>query len=194
MLDRIKLQVKGISEIIGAEDMALLVLVDEADERQLIVPCDNLVAQQVKTRLFKYPNRDELLPEVMWNFFSQATYIQAEIFIYGFHDGVYFTTLMDTLTGKTVKIRCSDAVLLSVVTNIPIYVTRKVMLSNSEPFQPNRNKVALPINIISETLLKKSMQEAIESENYEMAINLRDELKRREELKQRSNSNDKLEK
>lgn len=191
MLDRIKLQVKGISEIVGSDDMALLVLVDEADERQLIVPCDNLVAQQVKNRLFKYPHQDELLPEAMWNFFSQNVYIQAEIFIYGFQDGIYFTTLMDTLSGKKVKIRCSDAVLLSVVSNIPVYVTRKLMLTLSEPFQPNRTKVALPLNIISEALLRKSMQEAIESEDYETAINLRDELKRRKELKQQSNSKDK---
>lgn len=191
MLDRIKLQVKGISEIVGSDDMALLVLVDETDERQLIVLCDDVIAEQVKTRLFKYYNHDTLLPDAMWNFFSQLTYIQAEIFIYGFHDGIYLTTLMDTLTGKTVKIRCSDAVLLSVVSNIPIYASRELMLTMSEPFQPNRDKVALPINIISETLLKKSMQAAIESEDYETAISLRDELKRRDHLKQQSNSKDK---
>lgn len=191
MLDRIKLQIKGISEIVGSDDMALLVLVDETDERQLIVLCDDVIAEQVKTRLFKYYNHDTLLPDAMWNFFSQLTYIQAEIFIYGFHDGIYLTTLMDTLTGKTVKIRCSDAVLLSVVSNIPIYASRELMLTMSEPFQPNRDKVALPINIISETLLKKSMQAAIESEDYETAISLRDELKRRDHLKQQSNSKDK---
>lgn len=185
LYNRIKLRFKGFSEIVGTDDMALLILTDEAEERQLVIPCDADTLKQMKMRMFKQSS-EECLPEAMWSFFSQLTYIQTEICINGFHDGVFFTTLEDTLTGKCARIRCSDAILLASISNLPIYVSRELMLSQSVPFEPGQNKVALPINIISEAMLEQSMQKAIDTEDYETAINLRDELNRRKQLKQNS--------
>lgn len=45
---------KGVSEIVGTEDLGLLILTDEAKERQITVVCDKAMAVQLELRIKKY--------------------------------------------------------------------------------------------------------------------------------------------
>ena len=62
---------------------------------------------------------------------------------------------------------------------MPIYATREVMQSQSAPYVKNAVRVPLPINVLSDKMIEEALEKAIQSEDYEMASSLRDELKKR---------------
>lgn len=77
------------------------------------------------------------------------------------------------------SIRASDAVLLSYISDIPLYIEKEMMYRQSVAYRKNAGDMPLPINTISNDMLDKAMQKAINDENYELASLLRDERQRR---------------
>lgn len=106
-----------------------------------------------------------------------------EVRINGVKDGVYQTEIYDRLTQKSFPIRCSDGIFMSVACKLHIYASAEVMRLHSIPFESSATKVGLPIAVLSDSMLKDALQKAIETENYEMASNLRDELYKRHNYK-----------
>lgn len=169
----------GISEIVGLTDISLLALVDENEKRQLIVTCDRNMRKQIQMRMMDKPELANRYPEVMASLLKSQVYCSPQVVITGQQEGKYITEIEDTMMGRHYPIRCSDGVLFSMVFDCPLYATWDVMLRQSVPFQPGSTKVALPINVITDEMLQVSLKKAIEVEDYEMASNLRDELKKR---------------
>lgn len=182
-MDKIRLEIVGLSEIVGLEDIALLVLVDITKTRQLIVPCEKSMRKEIQKCLLDKPdlvNRclgvtSKILKDQICDF---------EVVITRVEDGMYLAEVRERLSGKVYPIRCSDGVLFSQINDCPLYATRDVMQLESVPYQPGSSKVALPINIITNEMLQTSLNKAIETENYEMASQLRDELIKRKNHKE----------
>ena len=97
-----------------------------------------------------------LFPSVVSDILGTRDKSSLEVRIFGLKDGVYQTEIYDQLTQRSFPIRCSDGIFFAIVC-----------------------KVGLPLTVLSDKLLKDSLQKAIETENYEMASNLRDELNKR---------------
>lgn len=95
-------------------------------------------------------------------------------------DGQYRTTLYDKVNMKSELIRASDAVLLSYVGNIPLFIDSDLMARQSVAYNENSKGVSLPVNTISDKMLQAALDKAILDENYELASHLRDEKRRRE--------------
>lgn len=178
-MDKVKLKLIGISEIVGLKDIVLLALVDENDRRQLIVTCDTDMRKQIQLRMMDRQNLDNRYPEVMASLLKTYGHQNLEVLIKGQRDGEYITVLCDSKEGREWPIRCSDGILFSLISECPLFATFEVMLRQSVPFLPGSTKVALPINVITDEMLQTSLSKAIECEDYEMASNLRDELKKR---------------
>lgn len=178
-MDKIKLKLIGISEVVGVDDISLLALVDENEHRQLIVTCDKDMTKQFKLRMTKRPELKLLYPEVMDALLLDYNVRQLEVDIVGHQNGEYITQITDLSTGATHPVRCSDGILFSMVHHCPLYITTSLMMTQSVSYEPGSPKVALPINVLTDEMLQMSLNKAIELENYEMASNLRDELKRR---------------
>ena len=178
-MDKIKLRLQGLSEIVGIEDISLLSLVDEGEERQLVVTCDQAMRKEIQMRMMDKREMTFRCPEVMAKLMNARGYQQFEVLISGQVDGEYFTEVWDMMNDHHFQIRCSDGILFALANNCPIYATRRLMLQQSVPYQAGSTKVALPVNVITDEMLEQSLQKAIELENYEMASNLRDELKKR---------------
>ena len=188
-VDRIKLKLMGISDVVGIDDISLLSLVDEAEERQLIVSCDKMMGRQIQLRMMDKPGLEHLYPEVMTKMLLAQSSQQMEVMIYDLREGTYRTEVIDTLTGKKYPIRCSDGIFFSLLMDCPLFASRSVMLKQAANYHPGSAKVALPINVISDKMLRFSLDKAIEMEDYEMASNLRDELKKRHPDKNKKSSN-----
>lgn len=183
-MDKVKLKLLGISEILGVDDVALLGLVDEAQERQLIVTCDKAMRNQIQMYMMNKPEVVTLYPKVMANILRSLGYQQLIVLISGIQDGEYSAEIIDELNGKHYPIRCSDGVLFSLVCKKPLFATSSLMQAQSVPFKFGETRVGLPLSVLSENMLKLSMEKAIETENYEMASNLRDELNKRHAKKE----------
>lgn len=170
---------KGVSEIVGTEDLGLLILTDEAKERQITIVCDKAMAVQLELRIKKIPITKIMLPEVLCRMLKNNGGLDYELLIDNIIDGQYRTILYDKETMDTLLIRASDAVLLSIVANIPLYIEAGLMRRQSVMYNENAKGVSLPVNTISDEMLQAALDKAIADENYELASHLRDEKKRR---------------
>jgi len=106
-------------------------------------------------------------------------------------DGEYQVTLYNRASLVPVRMRASDAVLLHVISKIPIYIERGLFMRQSAPYEASNTKVAIPLNTLSEDLLKAALEDAIAHEQYEMASTLRDEINRRFPQQKKSNEDNK---
>lgn len=178
-MDKVKLNIVGISEIVGLDDVALLALVDDQKDRQLVVTCDKAMVKLIKRYMTNEPHVGMLFPQVMADVLKAQGCYDLEVWITDVNDGEYKTEVVDGISQKHFPIRCSDGILFSLVSNAPIYVPGKLMMRQSVPFRLGESKIGLPLTVLSEKMLEMAMQKAIETENFEMASNLRDELNKR---------------
>lgn len=170
---------KGVSEIVGTEDLCLLLLTDEAKKRQITIVCDKAMAVQLELRAKRIPITRIMLPEVLCNLLKNCSDANFELLIDDIIDGQYRAILYDDKTMAPTLIRASDAVLLSVVGGIPLYMESELMRRQSVTYNEHSRGVSLPVNTISDEMLQVALDKAIADENYELASHLRDEKKRR---------------
>ncbi len=175
---RIQLFFRGVSEIVGTDDLGLLILSDEAKERQISIVCDKAMALQIEFRLKGVPITNIMLPEVLCKVINMQD-LHLELVIDDLIDGQYRTILYNTDTMVPLLIRASDAVLLSLVGNIPLYIDSTLMRRQAVRYSIDTRGVSLPVNTISDEMLQSALDKAIADENYELASHLRDEQKRR---------------
>ena len=173
------LLIKSVSEILGIKDVALVSLVNATETRQIVVSCELEMRDLIMKYMTDRPETQMLFPSVVNDILATRDKSSLEVRINGVKDGVYQTEIYDRLTQKSFPIRCSDGIFMSVACKLHIYASAEVMRFHSIPYVTGATKVGLPLSVLSEKLLKNSLQMAIETENYEMASNLRDELNKR---------------
>jgi len=181
-LRKIKLIFQGISEIIEGPELAIIILTDEAKERQLSIVCDKHMEYQFGLRMSKTALKTErLLPEVLTNVVKNQGGMRFEILISDVIDGEYRCMLVNETTFESLPMRASDAILFANISNSPIYIEYNLMMRQSVRYSANPNGMALPINSLSDEMLRQALDKAVADENYELASNLRDEMNRRKE-------------
>ena len=180
-MSRIRLKLKNVSEIVGTEELGLLILTDEQEALQLSVVCDRDMLFQFGLRLQNVPITDTLLPEVLCKLLAMQTTLHFDIVIHDIVDGQYRTVLLNRDTLQTLPIRASDAILLSYIHHIPIYIEEDLMRRQSTPYKENSHGMALPVNSLSDDMLQLALDHAVAEERYELASYLRDEMNKRKQ-------------
>ena len=94
-------------------------------------------------------------------------------------DGEYITYLCSIDNSVAIQLRASDAVLLAVISGLPIMMDQQLFCRHSTPYYGAKSKVAVPLASLSREMLEEALQKAVEAEDYEKASQLRDELLRR---------------
>ncbi|MBR5440161.1 MAG: bifunctional nuclease family protein [Prevotella sp.] len=178
-MDRVRLKFKSVSEILGTDEIGLLILTDEDELRQIAMPCDRSMIYQFSLRLNRAPVVGRLLPEVLWHVISMQSDHAYEILITDIIEGQYRALLVDVETQEPVSLRMSDAILLSYIGKLPIFIDRQLMEKQSVPYDREARGVAIPVNTISTEMLQDALDKAVEEEKYELASHLRDELRKR---------------
>lgn len=178
---------KNISEIIGTKDKGLLVLVDRAEEYLLSITCERYDMQLFDLYFTKGKMSERMLPAVLWNIISSDQSNAFELLILDVVDGQYMTVLNNVETLDQYAIRATDGVLLAYMARLPINIDTNLWERQRVPYNPNGNGVALPVNVISTPMLKEALERAIRDEDYKLASNLSEELKRRTDITDDSN-------
>ncbi len=137
------------------------------------------MAVQLELRIKNIPVTKIMFPEVLCKLLKANTAFNYELVMDDIIDGQYRTILYDKDTMEPTVIRASDAVLLSLVGNIPLYIESGLMRRQSVAYRENSRGVSLPVNTISDEMLQAALDKAIADENYELASHLRDEKQRR---------------
>lgn len=178
---RTQLVFKGISEIVGGNGMAVIVLTDVDEKRAISVVCDSAMKYQIGMRNSDTNVTGKFLPEVMTRMLGDFTDIgRYEITIHGIVGGEYKTAVMNADTFDLHQIRISDAVLLSLITGIPIYIDTQLMYRQSSIYNGKSDRMSIPINTLDTDKLKEELDKAVETENYRLASQIKEELNKRE--------------
>ena len=177
-MKRTLLRFENLQQIAGSDELSVILLTDEPRKRALSVVCDTDMTRQLLIRLRGNAKVCRaMLPEALLQLLPSSY----EMMIVGVYDGQYQVMLMDTEDGNSVRVRTSDAVLLSIISHIPLYIEERLMAQQSVPYDEHATGVAIPINSMDTPRLRAALKNAVEEENYELASQLRDEINRRKQ-------------
>ena len=180
-MNRTQLVFKSISEVVGGNGMAVVVLTDVDEQRAISIVCDNAAKWQIGMRtgggtssLMKF------FPEVLCAMLADCGSLDRyEIVIDDVVEGEYIASVICVNTGVRHGIRISDAVLLSMVSNIPMYIDSQLMQRQCSVYRKDTDRMAIPINALDTNRLRSELDKAVETENYRLASLIKDELMRR---------------
>ena len=174
-MKRTLLRYDSLHQVTGSSDLWVIVLTDESRQRAISVVCDEDMAVQLKVRINAPEISKILLPEAL----IQMLHSTYEMLIVGIYDGQYQVMMMDMENGESVRLRMSDAILMSIISRTPLYIEDGLMRQQSYPCEDFSKGLAIPINAMGMDYLKQALDKAIENENYELASHIRDEIKLR---------------
>ncbi len=199
-MDKIKLDILGLSSSQSQSGSFALVLGEEKGERRLPIIIGMFEAQAIAIEIEKIiPNRP-MTHDLFKSFAHQFEFNVEEIIIYDLKEGVFFARIVCKNGNKTIEIdsRPSDAIAIGLRFGATIYTYEKILdeagvvLSDEEEeidikessqkiqkFEPKPPKVEKSIKDFSIKTLNKMLQESLEQEDYEQAAKIRDELNKR---------------
>ena len=124
-----------------------------------------------------------MLPEILWQTIKTIGNFHFEIIVKNIVDGQYKVFLKNVDTQDEICMRASDAVLLSYISDVPIYIDAQLMSQQSVLYNKEAKGLSLPVNSLTDEMIMSALDKAIHNENYELASSLRDEIKRRKKQK-----------
>ncbi len=179
----IRLRFQTAAEVNGKEQDGLLLLSDQEQQRQLVITCSRKILKEITESKNNDINNNDDIAKILWEMIHWQTTLELSIHINTLEDGVYKALLINEENQFSLPIKADTAILLSLVSHneIPIYMDATLFRRQSSVYQPNAKGLQLPLNIISEPMLHDLLDNAVKTERYEIASELRDELKKREE-------------
>lgn len=202
-MNKIRLDIVGLSFSQTQSGAYALVLGETSGNRRLPIIIGSFEAQAIAVQIEKMTPTRPLTHDLFKSLFDDFNIQLHEVIIYNLIDGIFFAHLVCSQADKTVNIdaRTSDAVALAVRFGCPIYTYESIMgaagiviesndfafLENldtdlqeaSEKPQSQTQEAPNPFTNMSEKKLEESLSKAIESEQYELAAKIRDEIERR---------------
>lgn len=199
-MDKIKLNVLGLSYSQANSGAYALVLAEESGERRIPIIIGSVEAQSIAIQLEGLTPPRPLTHDLFVSMADAFSLKVEEVYIYKLHEGVFYSELVCNDGKNRIRIdsRTSDAVSLALRFHCPIFTSKEIIdkagiilegdsakkeESTSEvPYStdPEKSTSDSGFTNLDITELKARLKEAIDSEDYELASLLRDELNKRE--------------
>ncbi|HUS86410.1 MAG TPA: bifunctional nuclease domain-containing protein [Bacteroidales bacterium] len=193
---KIKLSVLGISYSQTQSGAYALVLAEEEGERRLPIIIGGFEAQAIVIKLENLNPPRPLTHDLLKNFADLFDIGLKEVYIHRLEEGVFFSQLICEHNGEEVIIdsRTSDAVALALRFECPIFISEEIMdkagivISDGEyddavkpaaESEEERPKSTVDYSEYSIKELNKMLDGAIQTEDYEKAAAIRDEIDKR---------------
>ena len=194
-MDYKKLIIRGISYSQSQSGAYALLLEHEETSVKLPVVIGNFEAQSISLGLEKDLNPPRPLTHDLFAEFVKNTGFKLEsVIIYQIKDGVFFSNInfKNPLTEEELILdaRTSDAVAMAVRFDAPIYTTSDVLneagilleLEETQKMEAEEEEVSTDFNDLSEVSveeLNQLLNDAVKEEDYDTALRLQEEIKRR---------------
>lgn len=194
-MDYKKLIIRGISYSQSQSGAYALLLEHEETSVKLPVVIGNFEAQSISLGLEKDLNPPRPLTHDLFAQFVKNTGFKLEsVIIYQIKDGVFFSNInfKNPLTEEELILdaRTSDAVAMAVRFDAPIYTTSDVLneagilleLEETQKMEAEEEEVSTDFNDLSEVSveeLNQLLNDAVKEEDYDTALRLQEEIKRR---------------
>lgn len=181
MEKKIVLKVVDISNSLAQANAYALLLQEVEGKRQLPVIIGSIEAQAIAFKLKGLKPPRPFTHDLFVSFAEMFRVELKEILIYKAIEGVFYSYLFFEQEGDIYRLdsRTSDAIALALRFDCPIYTTEAIL--ETESIRPEEGGAfSVPIAAVGIPVLKEALKKAIADENYELASQLRDEIRRRE--------------
>jgi bifunctional DNase/RNase len=192
-MEKVKLEIVGLSYSQTQSGAYALVLAEENGTRRLPIIIGGFEAQAIAIELEKMTPTRPLTHDLFKNFALAFDISVKEILIYNLVEGIFYAKLVCDRQGEVIEIdaRTSDAIAIGVRFNSPVYTYETILssagiqLDETDEFasSPELDEVEStePKGYSSMSIdeLEVKLDEALTSEDYELASKIRDEINRR---------------
>jgi len=195
-MDKIGLDIVGLSYSQTQSGAYALVLGEQEGKRRLPIIIGGFEAQAIAIELEDMTPSRPLTHDLFKSFAESFDITIDEVIIYNLMEGIFHAKLICNRDGKQIEIdtRTSDAVALAVRFKCPIstyeFILKDagIVLEDEDSAEspkkavikkPSSKKEKKGIDSLKISELKEKLQKAIDTEDYEQAGKLRDEINRR---------------
>lgn len=191
-MEKIKLEILGLSSSQSQQGSFALVLGEEGRNRRLPIIIGMFEAQAIAIELEKITSNRPMTHDLFRSFAEAFNYNIHEIIISDLREGVFFAKIICSSNNSYRRIeidsRPSDAIAIGLRFNVPIYTYENILseagivLSDEEEDAPKRKSEKRnhssggSLKDYTTEELEELLQEALAEENYEKAAKIRDEI------------------
>ncbi len=187
-MDKIQCEILGLSSSPSTGGAYAILLKEVSGSRRLPIIIGAFEAQAIALEIEGIKPPRPLTHDLLKNFLDNVGASVIEVLIDELRENTFYAKIvleMSTLTNE-IDARPSDAIALAVRAQSPIYVAESVMtaaafIPTEESDKQKENQKSEPIPNTKEAkiaALQSKLREAIESEEYERAAKLRDDIQR----------------
>ena len=195
-MQKIELEIVALSHSITQSNSYAVILGEVNGLRRLPIVIGGFEAQAIAVALENMHPSRPLTHDLMKNFMTAFNLQLQEVYICDLQEGIFYSKLVCYNSTDTLEIdsRTSDALALAVRFGCPVYVYEHI-LDQAGLTNEKTDKVDMPATITKTTErsdlaklslaeLNQLLTEVLEQEDYIRAIDIRDEINKRNEPKQ----------
>ncbi len=190
-MQKIELEIVALSHSITQSNSYAVILGEVGGSRRLPIVIGGFEAQAIAVALENMHPSRPLTHDLMKNFMTSFDIALQEVYICDLQEGIFFSKLVCFTANDTIEIdsRTSDALALAVRFGCPIFVNENILaqagLENEQVEKETPvSTTAMPQKVnnlesLSLTELNNLLTEVLEQEDYIRAIDIRDEITKR---------------
>jgi bifunctional DNase/RNase len=195
-MQKIELEIVALSHSITQSNSYAVILGEVNGLRRLPIVIGGFEAQAIAVALENMHPSRPLTHDLMKNFMTAFNLQLQEVYICDLQEGIFYSKLVCFNANDTIEIdsRTSDALALAVRFGCPVYVYEHI-LDQAGLTNEKADKIDMPATItktsersdlakLSLSELNQLLSEVLEQEDYIRAIDIRDEINKRNEPKQ----------
>lgn len=187
MEKRYKLNIVGITQSANKSGLYSIIFEQENSNRRVSILIGIPEAQSIECKLQEVIPPRPLTHDMATGILESFGITLLEVEIRRLENGVYAAYMLLSNGEKTVKLdsRSSDAIAMAVRANAPIYASESFLEKegfvneSGQNQMPTKKRAETDLTKMSEQMLKREMQIAVEQENYEKAALIKEELQKR---------------
>ena len=194
-MNKVSLEIIGLTYSESSTGAYVLILGDKNSQRRLPIVIGSAEAESIAVGIEKHKNGRPHTHDLFLRFAHEFGIEVMEVVINRFRDGVYYAMLVckqgDELT--MIDARPSDAIAIAVRIGCEIYAYESVMeeagiimedMEKQDDNETNDNLINIgtsktSLDMLDLEALEDLLQDAIDSEDYQKAAEIRDEINRR---------------
>jgi bifunctional DNase/RNase len=196
-MQKVELEIIALSHSITQSNSYAVILGEVGGSRRLPIVIGGFEAQAIAVALENMHPARPLTHDLMKNFMTSFDVALQEVYICDLQEGIFYAKLVCFTANDTIEIdsRTSDAIALAVRFGCPIYVNNSILQQAGLEHESNEQKIA-PLTSVASThandsdlssmsteALNELLNEVLEQEDYIRAIDIRDEIAKRNEQK-----------
>ena len=195
-MQKIELEIVALSHSITQSNSYAVILGEVGGSRRLPIVIGGFEAQAIAVALENMHPSRPLTHDLMKNFMTSFDLALQEVYICDLQEGIFYSKLVCFTANDTIEIdsRTSDALALAVRFGCPIYVyenildqagvaSEQVQGEASQPIETSSTKKENDLSSLTLSELNDLLNEVLEQEDYIKAIDIRDEIAKRNATK-----------